>query len=94
MTEQRQHAENARKGFLFALAGTILIATYFVTWKYALTAFNTATFCFLGTANGVGQLFLRSVYLFICTRQLCDGGRLIARLLQDSVGYALNLGVA
>ena len=50
MTDARQHVENTRKGFLFALGGTILIATYFVTGKYALTAFNTATFCFLWTA--------------------------------------------
>lgn len=50
MTDTDRHAENTRKGFLFALAGTILIATYFVTGKYALQAFNTATFCFLWTA--------------------------------------------
>lgn len=50
MTETEASAHRMRKGFFFALSGTILISTYFVTGKYALRGFNTATFCFLWTA--------------------------------------------
>ncbi|HUU42643.1 MAG TPA: DMT family transporter [Planctomycetota bacterium] len=50
MTHTPRHVEDTRKGFAFALSGTVLISTYFVTGKYALGAFNTETFCFLWTS--------------------------------------------
>ena len=44
------HDHNPRKGFLLALASTVLISTNFVTAKYALREFNVETFSTVWTA--------------------------------------------
>ncbi len=74
MTENQADADNLRKGFLYALAGSAFISAYFVTGKYAMTkgaGFNAETFCLVWIATttfyasvivlvrrGVGQVFI------------------------------------
>lgn len=65
MGKSPKAGENPRKGFAYALVGTILLSTYFVTGKYALASppgkpggFNVPTFCLLWTASGAVFAFL------------------------------------
>ena len=88
MTDTEASARGTRKGFLFALSGTVLISTYFVTGKYALRGFNTATFCFLWTAAtavfSLGILLVRGEFRHL---------RLPKRAVPGVVGVGLCTGV-
>jgi drug/metabolite transporter (DMT)-like permease len=56
---------DGRKGFLYALAGAILLSTNFITAKYALKGFNPVTFALIWTLAA-------SCYSLIIA--LCKGG--------------------
>jgi drug/metabolite transporter (DMT)-like permease len=45
----RMHKDNT-KGFLYALGGTLLVSTNYITAKYGLRAFNPETFSFIWTS--------------------------------------------
>ncbi len=52
MPEQLAPEQDKRKGVLLSIAGTVFIATYFITGKYALDkehGFSIETFCMLWT---------------------------------------------
>ena len=46
------------KGFLYSLAGTILVSTNFITAKYALKGFNSETFSFVWTSAAAVYAFV------------------------------------
>ena len=71
---------NQLKGFLLALGSTALLSTNYVTAKYALKGFNTATFSFLWCAVAAIYAFL---YIALIGRleQVRPNPRNIVRLL-------------
>ncbi|TET18720.1 MAG: hypothetical protein E3J78_05875, partial [Candidatus Cloacimonadota bacterium] len=59
MNKKNNNALNSPlKGFLFALAGTILVSTNFITAKYGLNGFNPETFSVIWTVSATIYAFL------------------------------------
>jgi drug/metabolite transporter (DMT)-like permease len=62
MSDSMKHSvsyqRNNLKGFLFALSGTILVSTNFVTAKYALMGFNPQTFSMVWTIAATCYAFI------------------------------------
>lgn len=79
---------NSLKGFLYALGGTVLVSTNFVTAKYGLKGFNPETFSFVWTAAAA----FYSLIIVLSSGQ-CRQMALSSRNVRDVVIMGLATGV-
>lgn len=75
---------NPLKGFFYALAGTILLSTNFITAKYALAGFNPATFALIWA----GSAALYSLIILLMTK-----GASLLILPRDSIWQIVTIGL-
>jgi drug/metabolite transporter (DMT)-like permease len=85
-----QITHNNTKGFLFALAGTILVSTNFVTAKYGLQGFNPYTFSMIWTISATCFAFIITV-LSNRTKELLVPRHLILRMV--ALGFVTGVGM-
>lgn len=85
-----QIKQNNTKGFLFALAGTILVSSNFVTAKHGLKGFNPYTFSMIWTIAATCFAFIITV-LSNRIRELILPRHLILRMV--ALGFATGLGM-
>jgi len=77
--------KNSLKGFLYSLAGAVLVSTNFVTAKYALKGFNPETFSLVWTSSAA---FYALLIVFL------TGHRNELKLAANTVSKVSMLGVA
>ncbi len=81
-----QHAQrNETKGFIYALIGTLLVSTNYVTAKYGLMGFNPETFSLVWTTAA-------SIYTFCIV--LITGHHRELKVPRSSVKHITVLGIA
>jgi drug/metabolite transporter (DMT)-like permease len=78
------------KGFLFALAGTILVSTNYVTAKHGLTGFNPYTFSMIWTVSATCYAFV-IILLSGSIKDLILPRHLILRMFM--LGFATGIGM-
>ena len=84
-SESKSVSSDSRRGFLYALGGTLLVSTNYITAKYALKGMNPETFSFVWTLAA-------SVYAFLIV--LFTGKYRGLRISRGSVPGIAILGIA
>jgi drug/metabolite transporter (DMT)-like permease len=82
--------QNNTKGFLYALAGTILVSTNYVTAKHGLTGFNPYTFSMIWTVSAACYAFV-IILLSGSIKDLILPRHLILRMFM--LGFATGIGM-
>jgi drug/metabolite transporter (DMT)-like permease len=85
-----QIRQNNTKGFLFALAGTVLVSTNYVTAKHGLRGFNPYTFSMIWTISATCYSFI-IVVLSGKTRELVLPRHFVLRMA--ALGFATGIGM-
>jgi len=85
-----QIKQDNTKGFLFALAGTILVSTNYVTAKHGLRGFNPYTFSMIWTIAATCYSFI-IIVLSGRIRELILPRHLILRMV--ALGFATGIGM-
>jgi drug/metabolite transporter (DMT)-like permease len=82
--------QNNTKGFLYALAGTILVSTNYVTAKHGLTGFNPYAFSMIWTVSAACYAFV-IILLSGSIKDLILPRHLILRMFM--LGFATGIGM-